>query len=96
MYVAVSKIVFEAGESPYDNREIKSLVTSLEKRFAICAKNCKDPGTGQYSIVTTLLDHKQESLNQRLDKISDFCEESGFGRIESERTFFEHIDNLFE
>ena len=96
MFVAVSRITFESGETSYDQKELKSLTESLKKRFQVCVKVDREAQSFGHSIVVTCLDHKNETLSSRLDKISLFCEESGFGRIESEETFFDHVENLFE
>ncbi|SMF55638.1 hypothetical protein [Pseudobacteriovorax antillogorgiicola] len=96
MFIAVTRIVFEDQQTTYDKRELKALTEKIKSRFHVCVKINKPQEAGIPAIVISALEHSQNQLDQKLDRIADFCEESGFGRIDSEETFFEHIDNLFE
>jgi len=33
-------------------------------------------------------------LGRQLDSICEFCESSGFGRIDTERTLMDHVDSF--
>ena len=65
----------------------------IRARFKVCVMPCDTTEeTGQASIAISSLAISEESLSKQLDSVSDFCEETGFGRVETERTLMDHID----
>ena len=98
MYFLVSKISFaEDDATAHDARELKALVERIRSRFKVCAlAQPTDSRHGSLGIVLTFLGHHQEQVNQTMDAVIDYCENSGFGRIDQELTLMDHVDNLAE
>ena len=94
MYFAVMKLTFEPSDStPQDRKALAALVEKIRARYKVCVMPCEATDeTGQASIAISSLGHSDEALSKQLDAISDFCEETGFGRVETERTLMDHID----
>jgi len=94
MYFAVMKLTFEASESSaQDRKALAALIEKIRARFKVCAMPCESmEESGQASLAISSLAHSDEALGKQLDAISDFCESSGFGRVETERTLMDHID----
>lgn len=96
MYFAIMKLTFSTHEgeaaSTSVKQELNALTEKLRARFRIAIL----PGQMQDGEPPTLamasLAHSEEALARQLDAICEFCESSGFGRIESERTLLDHID----
>ena len=95
MYFAVVKLSFEKGpETTEDKKALRSLVEKLRARFKVCAAACEDEPSGQAAVAVTALASSEERLTHTLDAITEFCETSGFGRIESEQALLDHLDSL--
>lgn len=96
MYFAVVKLNFEAApKQGQDRKALRSLTEKLRSRFKVCAAVCsEEEEEGVSAIAVTALASSEEKLTQMLDAISSYCEESGFGRIESEDALLDHIDSL--
>ena len=98
MYFLVSKITFADDDSTsYDARELKALVERIRARYKVCA--LAQPITashGTLELVVTFLGHHQDQVNQTMDDIIDFCENSGFGRVDQELTLMDDVENLSE
>ena len=78
MFVAVTKISFDEAISPYDGKELKSLCESIKSGLG-GAYSYQDKLSGQYCVITTCLDYKQEKLSQKLDRVSAFCRNLDLG-----------------
>jgi hypothetical protein len=93
MYFAVMKLSFEDESAEPDQKALRSLVESLRSRFKVTAAVIE----GQTSaIAVTALGSSEERLNQTLDALTEFCENAGMGRIESDATLLDHIDAISE
>lgn len=96
MYFAILKINFEFdGGTSDDRKDLRSLVEKLRAKFKIAAAVVTGDG-GDASVAVAALASSEERLSHTLDAITDFCEDSGFGRIASEQALLDHIDNLEE
>lgn len=95
MYYAISKFIFESDYTTKDDAKLlKSLTEKIQTRFKVCAKSLSDINNGCIpTIVIAALDSSEQKLNQRLDQIAIFLEESGYGRLYSESTILDHIDS---
>jgi uncharacterized protein YlxP (DUF503 family) len=101
LYFAVMKITFMVEEdnpdqtSPAVKRDLQALVEKLRARFrvAILPGQVEDSGDAPVLAVASLA-HSEEALSRQLDSICEFCESSGFGRIDTERTLLDHIDSF--
>lgn len=105
MYFAVMKITFmvdedEAGKGGTSHsapvkQELQSLVEKLRARFriAVLPGQIEEPGEAPVITIASLA-YSEESLSRQLDSICEFCESSGFGRIDTERTLLDHIDSF--
>jgi hypothetical protein len=100
VYFAIMKITFSGGEGEESagamqgnvKQELNALTEKLRARFrvAILPGQLEDGELPSLGIAS--LAHSEEALARQLDAICEFCESSGFGRIESERTLMDHID----
>ena len=94
MYFAVVKFSFEANaDTAQDRRDLRQLTEKIRSRFKVCAAAC-DEDAGSNAVAITALASTEERLTHTLDAIAEFCESSGFGRIESEQSLVDHIDAL--
>ena len=96
MYFAVVKLCFESSaDQAVDRKALHGLAEKLRARFKVCAAACEGEGDATISaLAITALGSSEERLSHTLDGISEYCEASGFGRIESEQTLMDHIDAL--
>lgn len=101
MYFAVMKITFmvdeddPARESSGLKQDLQALCEKLRTRFRVTVLpgQVSEPGDPPVIAVASLA-HSEESLSRQLDSICEFCEGSGFGRIDTERTLLDHIDSF--
>jgi uncharacterized protein YlxP (DUF503 family) len=94
MYFAVVKLGFETNfDSELDRRELRQLAEKIRARFKVCAAVHEHNDAGP-SLAIAALSSSAERLDQTLDAISEFCESSGYGRVESEQSLVDHIDAL--
>lgn len=77
-----------------DDKALRALCDRIRARFKVSVLPNTSSDDGEASIVVAALGRTEERLSRLLDHICDACEESGFGRIESETTLLDHIDNL--
>lgn len=98
MYFAVAKFIFEHESlDGNDRKELYGLVEKIRSRFKVCVKPSSEfQKDGEPSLVIASLSGSATELNKELDAIADFCENSGFGRIETEVSFMDHLDSLVE
>jgi uncharacterized protein YlxP (DUF503 family) len=96
MYFAVVKLSFEdvSSSSADVRRDLHGLVEKLRSRFKVCAAAIEEGDAT--AIAVTALGSSEARLTQTLDAITDFCETSGFGRLDSEQTLMDHIDAVCE
>ncbi len=96
MYFAVSKLMFSSQAGLEDDAQAyRSLADKIRTRFKVCAAFYQTD-SGEYCLAITALGSTAERLSQTLDKISTFCEDAGFGRVESEEALLDHMDHLAE
>lgn len=95
MYFAIVKLVFEdEGATSGDRKDLRTLVEKIRSKFKVAAAMLgENEGDG---LAIAALGSSEERLTQTLDAISDFCEDSGFGRIASEQALMDHMDTLQE
>ncbi len=97
------KITFAVDEEAPDlersnlKQELQSLVEKIRSRFRVAIMSGQMESTADAPVIAVAsLAHSEESLARQLDSICEFCESSGFGRIDSERTLLDHIDSFGE
>ena len=95
MYFAISKLTFSEGQTSSDKKQLAALIQKIRARFKVSIRSV-GPAHGKESginaIMVALLDRSETGLTQQIDSIIDFCENSGFGRVEGEDTIFEDFD----
>ena len=96
MYVAVSRVAFEDEPTSYDTRKLLNLIKKLKVKFPISIRMGNDIGEQGRVLYFTHVHENPKKIHSLIDNIIDFCEDSGFGRIESEDTFMEHFDTILE
>lgn len=101
MFFAVMKITFavdetNAGQDVTSLRhDLQSLTEKLRSRFRIAVLPQQVESAGDTPVIgVASLAHSEEALSRQLDAICEFCESSGFGRIETERTLLDHVDSF--
>lgn len=101
VYFAVMKLSFMLDEehpgvdTSAVKHDLQVLVEKLRARFRIAILSGQVAGPGDPpTIAVASLAHSEESLTRQLDSICEFCESSGFGRIDMERTLLDHIDSF--
>lgn len=101
MYFAVMKITFAVDESNSGQdvaslrHDLQALTEKLRSRFRIAVMPCQIESGGDTPMIgVASLGHSEEALSRQLDSICEFCESSGFGRIETERTLLDHFDSF--
>jgi hypothetical protein len=84
MHYAIVKASFSAGDKlEQDQRELQVLVKKIQTKFHVSVKSSNDfSKTGTPEIVVAVLERTDNLLRQKIDEILDFCEASGFGRVE--------------
>ena len=96
MYFAVTKIVFESdGRLDTDYREITSLAVKLQTKFKVSVQvshSFKEDGIPM--LVIASLGKTENHISRQIDRMVEYCELSGFGRVGSERTLLDHIDSI--
>src|SRR5437867_1571062 len=99
MHFALSKLTIDL-DSPtlQDGKILGSLVEKIRARFKVCAKGVIESQNESVhaSLVVSSLGNGEEKLAQLVDSISQFCEESGYGRVVNQETFIDHIDVLLD
>ena len=94
MFFGLSKISFSKdGALNSHRRELSSLASKMNQKFHICAKPLWRSGQSP-AIYIALLGAREGSLHQEIDKILDYCEKAGFGRVESEFSIVDHFDTI--
>ncbi|MBM4253810.1 MAG: DUF503 domain-containing protein [Deltaproteobacteria bacterium] len=94
MYFAVVKLGFESQmDSDQDRRELKQLAEKIRVKFKVCAAVYDDRDIGA-ALAITAIGSSSERIDQTLDAISEFCESSGYGRVESEQALVDHFEAL--
>lgn len=97
MFFAVAKFTFEQSGKPTadDRKELRSLVEKIRARFKVsCAIVSHEDDDGVTAIAISTLAGSEDALDRTLDGIAEFCENAGFGRIDTEQTLMDHIDAL--
>ncbi|MFY7929087.1 MAG: DUF503 family protein [Oligoflexus sp.] len=97
MYFVVSKLTFEAQPTSYDARELSQLVDKLRNRFKISVQVSEEfHRSGTAALMVAAVHSQEEHLSKLIDDIADACENSGFGRINSENTILEDFEAFNE
>lgn len=97
MFFVVTKLTFERQSTPRDAKELAALVDKLKARFRISVEIADEfHKNGQAGILVAAVHSDEMKLSNLIDKISDACEDSGFGRIYSENTILEDFEAFQE
>jgi uncharacterized protein YlxP (DUF503 family) len=100
MFFVVTKLKFENQRSVRDARELSQLVEKVRQKFRISVQIADEfHKSGEAGIVVSAVHPQEEALSRMIDEIADLCENSGFGRIDSEHTIledFEAFNDTFE
>ena len=93
MYFIVTKLVFESQPTQNDARELAQLADKLRQRFRISIQIADEfHKGGSAGIVVAAVHSNEMQLSNLIDEIADACENSGFGRIQSEQTILEDFE----
>lgn len=93
------KLSFDSEDgAPTDaGRDLANLAEKLRQRFRVCAAACPSHGgTHSQAIAIAALASSEDKLTQLLDAIVGFCDAFGLGRVSSEETLFDHVDEIGE
>lgn len=97
MFFSVSKLVFDVDTiTGSESKDLNSLCEKIQSRFHVIAKpfsKGQDAGT---AIAVSTLFGTEKKISEILDDIVELCEESGFGRVDSEHTLLEHVNTIEE
>lgn len=103
MFFSVTHIKFEQdfSKGPQEDEqkilELRRLAERVRSKFKVCAAaTYREGAQGSLGIAITALGSEEEKLSRLLDTIVDFCEQSGFGRVQDELSLVEDIDILDE
>ena len=94
MNIIISHFIIAEDGCQLDHRDIKSFTEKLRQKFKVCAKPAARHDHFN-EFVVSFIGYSQEAMSQKMDDIADFCERSGLGRVETEQTFLDDIENLF-
>ena len=93
MFYGISKIVFEGHSLQNDKRDLYSLTEKVKKKFNASVKIPSEfKKTGSPILMIAVLENEEANINRTLDKIIDLCEDSGMGRVISEKAMIDFID----
>jgi uncharacterized protein YlxP (DUF503 family) len=97
MHFAVMKLTFAAAlDSEKDRKELKALAEKLRVRFKVCCSPYSIQEGGAAALAIAALSGSENQLSRTLDEIANFCETSGFGRIEAESTLLDDVESIEE
>lgn len=97
MFFVVTKLTFERQSTPHDAKDLAALVDKLRARFRISVEISEEfYKMNQAAIMVAAIHTDEMKLSNLIDKISDACEDSGFGRIYSENTILEDFEAFQE
>lgn len=98
MFFGITKITFDIdSKTIHDRKKMRSLCDGIQKRFKVSAQPIGDPEEeGEASVAIAALAPSEKQMTTLLDNISDFCENSGFGRVASEEALVDHVDSIGE
>ena len=80
-----------------DRKMLRETSQKIRERFhcAVCTSSTLE-SEGIASLTIAMFGDRQDRLSQHLDKLADFCEGTGIGRVSEELTFLEDLESLFE
>jgi len=98
MFFGLARIRFEDdGSSRHDQREMHNLVTSIRAKFKVSASSEQGPNDSPaLGIVIACVGSSDESVQNKLQSISEYAESAGLGRIDMEQSVVENFDILDE
>lgn len=97
MFFVVTKLTFERQSTPHDAKDLAALVEKLRARFKISVEIADEfYKTNQAALMVAAIHKDEMKLSNLIDKVSDTCEDSGFGRIYSENTILEDFEAFQE
>lgn len=101
MYFALTHIKFEEDYEKESRRrdqrilEIKRLADRVRGQFKVCAMVTFHPNSEEpLGIAVAALGTQDEKLSKLLDSIVEFCEKSGYARVQEELALIDSIDIL--
>jgi len=88
---AIGKFVFE-DQLTHDNpREFKIFLNKFKQKFRVSAKISTQNSPTLYA---ALVSSKYQLLQSTLDQMSDYCDESGLGRLSHEEVIIEDFEDF--
>ncbi len=98
MYIGITKLEFSPESSTgQDFKAAKALCQSIKARFKVISCTCSTiEKDGVTSIAYAAFGSNESQLGSFLEQIADFCEGSGFGRIENHNRIIESLDHMDE
>ena len=96
MYYCVSQIKLQSeAATSQDAKLLSSLCQKLRKRFSVsCTANISDKSGYSISIYLSYFSNTEMQVGQKLDKILEYIEEQGLGRVEGENYLIDHVDTI--
>ena len=98
MFFGLLHIEFESSDSQKtDLKFMSSLCRKLEARFKVIAKthrNDSNQGSNSLKISIVYLNSDPKRLDSVFDKITNFSEQEGYGRVEIEKRIIESVDTI--
>ena len=96
MHAGFIKINFEADtRTAQDVKTLKQLAENISINYDVTALGSTATlDRGDLYVAVACLSHVEGNIEKKFDQILDFCEKSGFGRIEDETRFLDSIDAM--
>lgn len=92
MFYCISRLSFTPSTDPdEDIKQLGILCNRLRQRFKIAVKIDKSGSISPPRIVIAHLNENQALLSKKIDQVIEFCEDSGFGRVESEDAILDFL-----
>lgn len=92
MYIGILKIDFVESKESTLSADLKNLCIKIGSRYKVLAK--PSATSAEASIIVLYLHKLENSINHLFDKILEFCEFSGIGRVGGESAFIDTVECL--
>lgn len=96
MFFGVMKIQMDSETTnDYSYAHASSICERVRSRFKVLARTYEQSASESSLVVAvTLLDRSKEKVGEKADKILNFLESSGLGRVLEHKLLCEHIDAI--
>ncbi len=95
MYYAITKFILASEcATIYDGRDMHALIEKIRRKFKVTVKAASAyKKHNEPAIVTASLAVSESALNNEINSIFDFIENSGFGRISTTTAIVDLVDD---